>query len=205
MATRLAMATEVLHMIGNDDSKLDLCKDWVDRAYAEVQHWRPFRETEASTTFPTVATQANYSLPADFHSVRTVRDSTSRKRRLTRIDQQQYDDQAPTEGPPTHYAIIENELWLVPTPDAIYTILFRYRKNLPTLADGDHHLLPAPWTDIIVLGAAARGLSYYNEDDRASKVRMMQSRTLRLITDPSSLDLFDNDQDGTVLPGVTHV
>lgn len=201
MATRLEMATEVLHMIGNNANDLTLCKSWVDRAYAEVQHWRPFRVTEASTTFPTVATQANYSLPADFHSVRTVRDTTSSKHRLTQIDQQQFDDQDGVPGPPTHYAVLENELWLYPTPGDVYTILFRYRKVLPTLADGDHHLLDAPWTDVIVLGAAARGLDYYNEHDRAGKVRGTQSRIARQITDPTSLDLFDRDQDGS-LPGV---
>jgi hypothetical protein len=58
-------------------------------------------------------------------------------------------------GKPTHFTFRpDGTLELDPTPDAIYTLTFDYRRTLHALAaDGDEPIIPAKFQDAIVWGA----------------------------------------------------
>lgn len=191
--TRLELATEALYLIGNDSTHLNSMKLWIDRAYDEVQCQRHFRETRATTTFDTVVGTSSYSLPADFRSIYSLRDNTN-NRKLVQYSPQRFDllSQS-TSGLPTHYILLGSSLYLWPNPDSIISIQLRYRKILTFATDGTSHALPLQWSDPIILAAAARGLDYLNEHDRAIAVRRSYRYFISILPHTEDDDLIDRD------------
>lgn len=192
--TRAELANEALVLTGNLAGDLTQMKLWVDRAYDEIQCLRHFRQTYASpVTFSTVVGTPGYALPADFRSIYTVRDNTSNTR-LAQASPQRYDLFSQTQQSiSTHYVVLGESLILWPKPSAIVTIQVRYRKLLTFASDATPHGLPLQWSDAIVMAAAARGLDYRNEHDRAMACR----RVVRYYDEnlPSLVDedLIDRD------------
>lgn len=193
MATRLELANEAAYMIGNRTDLLPQLRTFVDRSYREVQTRHDHRILRVSTNFSTAVGTQDYALPGDFWAVRRVKDSTT-PRILRQVSPEKWDTLAVEQRSPLAYSIFESRIWLWPTPDAIYNITFRYRRFLPTLADGDSSLLLPEFDDLIVLGAAARAADYLNEHDRALALRRMQ----RLVSDglelDESFDLLDRNE-----------
>jgi len=193
------MANEVVFHIGNNANHLAQAKLWVDRAYFEVQGSRIFRETQATATVATVIGTVDYALATDFYAILDVK-NTTRVKRMTQRSILGFDKlPAATSTAPTDYAIFGTRLYVYPTPDAIYTLTYRYRKNLAALADGDNHLLSSPWTQVIVMRAAAMGFDYLNEIERAQAARVAARSAAAMISDPLTEDLIDRNEPTSVV------
>lgn len=195
MSTRLEMATEVVGMLGNKTELLTLAGTWVDRSYSELQLSRPWRNLITTIDFTTDPGTPDYQAAADFYSSLSLRNN-DKDTKIQQIGRAKYDrlNQTISATAPSHYAMIGDVIYLWPLPDAVYQLTHRYRRTLPMLADGDSHLYPPIFDDIIVLGAAARGFDYLNEHERSMSVRRMQRLISTQIEQPEALDLLDRDE-----------
>lgn len=112
------------------------------------------------------------SLPADFQSMRRVRiSSVSGKPRLDFRSGVQADEyrqsHADVSGVPRYFTIFGDEIELIPTPDAAYTIEMIYRKVVPALSDAN----PSNWLlacapDAYLYGALLESAPYIKDDER---------------------------------------
>lgn len=112
------------------------------------------------------------SLPADFQSMRRVRiSSIAGKPRLDFRSGVQADEyrqfHADVSGVPRYFTIFGDEIELIPTPDAAYTIEMIYRKIVPALSDVN----PSNWLlacapDAYLYGALLESAPYIKDDER---------------------------------------
>lgn len=112
------------------------------------------------------------SLPADFQSMRRVRlSSVSGKPRLDFRSGVQADEYrqatANVRGMPRYFTVFGDEIELIPTPDAAYTIEMIYRKIVPALSDVN----PSNWLlacapDAYLYGALLESAPYIKDDER---------------------------------------
>lgn len=67
-------------------------------------------------------------------------------------------------GAPRHWSFWNGQLWLYPTPDAVYSLTIAYTKNVtPLVAPGDTPWIPEAYDDALVWGSVAR-LAYRLRD-----------------------------------------
>jgi len=112
------------------------------------------------------------SLPSDFQSMRRVRlSSVSGKPRLDFRSGVQADEYrqatADVRGMPRYFTVFGDEIELIPTPDAAYTIEMIYRKVVPALSDAN----PSNWLlacapDAYLYGALLESAPYIKDDER---------------------------------------
>lgn len=95
-----------------------------------------FINEEIATT-PTVAGTASYAFPEDLVSLEVlsiVRYNTVFQLRLRRYRELDAEDSlypSALQGAPEEYAIWEQSVRLFPTPDDVYTLMFKYYKAIP--------------------------------------------------------------------------
>ncbi len=112
------------------------------------------------------------SLPLDFQSMRRVRlSSVNGKPRLDFRSGVQADEyrqhNGDVAGQPKFFTVFGDEIELIPTPDAAYTIEMIYRKVIPALSDAN----PTNWLlalapDAYLYGALLESAPYIKDDDR---------------------------------------
>ena len=114
------------------------------------------------------------SLPLDFQSMRRVRvSSVTGKPRLDFKSGVQADEYRQSHGDvtglPKYFTVFGDEIEIVPSPDAAYTIEMVYRRNVPALSDAN----PSNWLlalapDAYLYGALLESAPYTKEDERIS-------------------------------------
>jgi hypothetical protein len=111
------------------------------------------------------------SLPADFQSMRRARlSSVTGKPCLefksgTQIDEYRFGT-SNVAGQPRYFTVFGDEIELVPTPDAAYTIEMVYRQNIPALASNSTNWLLTLAPDLYLYGALLESAPYIKEDGR---------------------------------------
>jgi len=130
-------------------------------------------EIRATTTVDTGSSEPEFiSLPDDFQTMRRVRlSSVEGKPRLqflagTQADELRYAT-ANVGGRPLYFTILGDEMELLPSPDAGYTIEMVYRQFIPALTSlntSNWLLTLAP--DIYLYGALLESAPYMKEDAR---------------------------------------
>jgi hypothetical protein len=112
------------------------------------------------------------SLPLDFQSMRRVRvSSVSGKPRLDFKSGVQADEYRQSHGDvtglPKYFTVFGDEIELIPSPDAAYTIEMVYRRNVPALSsDNPTNWLLALAPDAYLYGALLESAPYTKEDER---------------------------------------
>ncbi len=105
--------------------------------YEKTRWW--FNEEQATAN--TVASQANYSLPEDLLVLDDLEITiNSRRFRMTEIQWGRYLDEYRYQtltGQPQDWAMAHDQLWLGPTPNAVYALTLNYVRTLE----------PSTWTD----------------------------------------------------------
>jgi len=130
-------------------------------------------EQRATALVYTSSAEPEYiSLPLDFQSMRRVRlSSVSGKPRLDFKSGVQADEyrqaNANVAGMPKYFTVFGDEIELIPTPDADYTIEMIYRKVVPALSDAN----PSNWLlacapDAYLYGALLESAPYIKDDER---------------------------------------
>ena len=112
------------------------------------------------------------SLPLDFQSMRRVRvSSVQGKPRLdfksgVQADEYRYQSGDVT-GLPKYFTVLGDEIELIPTPDAAYTVEMVYRRNVLALsADNPTNWLLQLAPDAYLYGALLESAPYTKEDER---------------------------------------
>lgn len=111
------------------------------------------------------------SLPADFQSMRRVRLSNVAGRPClsfksgTQLDEYRFGT-SDIAGQPRYFTVFGDEIELVPTPDAAYTIEMVYRRSIPPLAASDPNWLLTLAPDLYLYGALLESAPYIKEDGR---------------------------------------
>ncbi|TFV71671.1 hypothetical protein E4K64_25415 [Bradyrhizobium frederickii] len=130
-------------------------------------------ENRATALIDTGSSEPEFiSLPTDFQTMRRIRlSSVEGKPCLEYRSGTQMDEYrasiANASSQPAYFTILGDEIELVPTPDAAYTVEMVYRKNIPTLSDSNTTnwlLTLAP--DAYLYGALLEAAPYIKADER---------------------------------------
>jgi len=192
----LSLASEVTYAIGNRTDLATNAKTWVNRSYQRLQDRIEFPEAQVVTTFATTPTIYSYAAPADLFSIYSLRNNTM-ERRMSQVSISSFERLALTQtGSPSRYALRARSTILVwKVPLVAETLQINYRKSLPALlADGDLHVLPDSWEEVIIYGATAYAFEYLNEVERANQARKSMITTMSLLSDRLALDLIDRNE-----------
>lgn len=147
---------------------------FIQLAEAKVNRQLFVRQMEQRSTalVDTASSELEFiSLPGDFQSMRRVRlSSVPGKPCLefksgTQIDEYRFGI-SDTTGQPRYFTVFGDEIEIVPTPDAAYTIEMVYRKNIPPLAANDTNWLLLLAPDLYLYGALLESAPYIKEDGR---------------------------------------
>lgn len=172
------MKTALKRVAGLDDS--DPLVDWINDAYHELEDAYEWPFLFASVV---VSTAANSPLlvgsPADLgkifnlHVLTAGGASVSGRRGLKYVPPVKFMEDPCFVGTtstqePTHYTILNGVVNLWPTPDMVYTLQLRYKKEFPDLVnDVDTPGFPTRMHYTIVRGASVPALQSESEEDRA--------------------------------------
>jgi len=206
-----AMRAELLDHLGlttefsNDD--LDLL---LNRSYWELMNKFPFRETEQSATFDTVAGEGFYATPALFEAIRKLSikqlDATGDKwSTLDRMTAQTHENELniseDARGTPTHYIREDGGYRLSPIPDTVYTMRVKYWITLADL-DGTNldTTLPPVWDELVLLGGVWRGWLKLKNYPDAREVKNHQVMLINFTVPVEAKEEEDSPYAGVELP-----
>jgi hypothetical protein len=154
--------------IADDLDRPDINTQIGDELRRAVRHYERQRWwfNEAQATTPTVANQPNYALPTDLLVLDDLEYTNAGGNRLLvneitwgrYLETWRYNSSATT-GTPQDWAYNSDQLWLGPTPNAIYTLTLGYIKTLSpaSFSDGTDNA----WTnyaDDLISSRALRSL-----------------------------------------------
>ena len=160
---------EVLDHQLSDTKYRPLVKRWLNEAQRYIYLQTDLRTGQGSATYATSAGSASPgAIPTDYLRKRHIHNDTQGTM-LTPISQREYDAAPDQTGSPTRYLINGSTLYVYPTPDAAYTLTFRYYK-LPDdmVADGDFPSLPQPYRHLLVRYALYRAFQRENDYESAN-------------------------------------
>lgn len=185
------------------------CTLLLNRTLWEIFNKFPFRETEVSANFITVASQREYPVAADFQSIHVLsvidpNDGTHTQ--LQPMSKFEYEnlkvDQTSDNAKPTRYFRGDGSVVLWPTPDKVYTMVVHYEKGLSDLSTSNTTPpIGTDWHEIILFGASWRGAMRLGNE---AKVKMYKPTYYNLIASTvpqKSKDMADNSQIGIEMPG----
>lgn len=131
------MKTRIADELRRDDlvSRIGAAITSAIRYYESERFWF----TEGESTASTVAGEQNIAVPTDLiePDQLTYTDSNSYRYPLKRRSWSWYrrnQEAASNTAPPTDWCIYADQIWLYPTPDAVYTLTLSYLKRLDALS-----------------------------------------------------------------------
>ncbi len=175
--------SELLFNLGKRDDIDSLKGGWINTAYLDlttrnrfwdvpIPRFFDFPELKTSTTKTTTAGTAYVVTPTDALFIRHLWDSTN-DRKLNKIRFHKYVDaggraSSSARGKPTEWVREGANIYLLPTPDATYTIYVYYRKRPAALSDAaDVTAIGAEWDEPILLLATAQSFLRLGEPDKS--------------------------------------
>jgi hypothetical protein len=143
-------------------------KGWINVRYSDIVGRRRWSWLSEQLTLNTVTGQSNYSI-ATLTTNTFSRHGRLQSTQLTApdpvfVDMMSMDDWAAsrnigdltTRGVPEFYGLWDGELWFWPVPAAVYSYTWKFYKTYTELsADGDIPLVPANFSNVLVIGALA--------------------------------------------------
>lgn len=192
----LAMRTALRPKLGNPtvtevpDATLTA---FLNTAYTEITGKYPFNEVRCVKSFDTVAGTSRYDVPTDLAALFRIWDDTNKKKlgkkgvRFLATARKDVPN-----GKSFYYVRTKNWFQLIPTPDAVYSMMIFYLQTVADLvADGDVPVIPGAWHHGIVL--KARHL-YYDEKGDIGKAIYAKNEWKDWVSDkPSEIDLEKDD------------
>lgn len=201
----LQFRTDLRTMIGSPtttdvaDAKLTR---HVNSAYRDIATKYPHYKSRKLCSFPTVDGTMDYGLPSDCGAVLRVWDATSSARIHKRGDAWYADnlDVYTEEDAPQFYVRYRTFVRLIPTPDAVYTIMLYYRESITDLSDDtDEPVIPLDWD--IGIKLLARWYYYDEHGDIPKAEYALRAYRNWLEDKPSQMEEETRDQDkGVEMP-----
>lgn len=188
MKTRV---TETLH----DNSLTTKAGDWINETIQDIHHRSKLIYLHVESTLATVASQQDYNFSDiaaassndDVMRILYIRDRSNDCSLQEVSYASLYDSVADPEdelsNSPTHYAIKDQSIVIFPIPSQVLSLDVDYQKRSTDLSgDTDTPDLPLDWTDIILLGAEARGLRYLKRSEWAQTQQFYEGEVRRRIS-----------------------
>lgn len=196
-------------------------KQIINRHYKRFVAKRPWKWTQKSTTFPTVAGTVQYTMADAVAQEITLRIANIGVP-LTKMSREKFLQEVPGgwtntgSGTPILYIpsaaatnnALQFDLW--PTPDAVYTVSLDYRTRFTALSgDSDYSIVPPEYEDVLVYGPAAEILLMLG-DDRAAAFEQASARVAQMawLEDEQELDQLNQLRAPGVMqqgyPGLIH-
>lgn len=180
---------------------------WLNRANYDLIDAAGVEATSAQSITTADGTES-YALPADIGMVEQVELLDSADSTIFTILRPLSLSERDTEGKgrPRGYYVLGTSLYLVPTPDAVYTLrVWHTRAGVTLSADGDTPIVPTRFHDLLTLYAVAQAkrksddpaYQTYLQDyvaGRAGMVGYLRSRGLA--TNRRIIDLDETSSDG---------
>lgn len=139
-----------------------------------------FTETDLSTT----ANQAYVAMPADFFRLIKVGIIETAGADPIRLDRMSIEDEWGWDGDIPRYDVRNQQIWLAPTPDSVFTLRVQYVPVLPTITDSGTPVLfdgINGWEEWIVCDVAIKLLVEDSED--TTEIERVFSRADAMIMD----------------------
>ena len=165
--------------------------DFITLAEARFNRLLRIRSMESEEDQATVAGTRSYSLPTDYRQMRTVHLTTNPITAMSYITPEIMDRiwAGSSQGKPVSYTIKGNNIYVGPSPDAVYTIRFLYYKKVPalsSLAPTNSILTDAP--DVYLYGCLLEAEPFLQNDAR---VQLWATAFQQAITDIQEQDEKD--------------
>lgn len=176
----------------HDSSLVSKVGDWINETINDIHARTNFAYVQVSTSFNTVQGQQEYSFSSIQVASKPIEKMLYVRDRANKISLEEisyatlYDENAApeddTQGNPLAYYTKDEVVGLWPIPGSAITLYVDYKKITADLtADSDTPDLPIPWTDVIVLGAEARGLRYLKREDWTATHALYENEVRRRI------------------------
>lgn len=176
MSTLLQLVNEVLRRTGQVEATtlvdaqtpITQTRDFLNETYVEMLQRLNSQRFIRQDSLNTVNGTANYAIAADADINSLLADSvveTTSKKILQEVDYS-YPLSRPNtvNDRPTCFYRSGSQLYLFPTPNAVYTIQYQYLVKPATLSnDSDTTQLPVEWEKVLVLGTQARLENFLGE------------------------------------------
>ena len=187
------------------DARADLL---LNRSYWATRSKFPFREKEKSSTISTVQGTRRYATPTPFEALRfiSIEDPDSKQHntldRKTRVwYENEYVNEADSEGKPEGYFREEDDYILFPTPDKVYVLTVGYWGIFNSLSDSN--TTPEPpqeWHEILLLGGVWRGFLRFQQFAKADNIRAHQLALINSTVPTEAKEEVDSRMAGVDLP-----
>jgi len=176
MSNLLQLVNEVLRRTGQVEAStltdaqtpVAQARDFLNETYVEMLQRLHSQRFIRQGSLNTANGTASYALAADAEINSLLTDSVVES--ASKLVLQEVDYSYPASHPgmangrPTCFYRSGDQLYLYPTPDAVYTIQYQYLVKPAALAsDGDTTELPVEWEKILVLGTQARLENFLGE------------------------------------------
>lgn len=143
--------------ISDELDRSDINSQIASEVLRSIKHYQQdrFWFNETLYTFPTVASQSNYDVPADLLVIDHLEVTVGTNRyEVDQISWTDYVDKwrfVTSTGQPIEWAYYADDIWLGPTPNDAYTLTLHYVKKLTALsADADENSWTNEAEDLIV-------------------------------------------------------
>lgn len=207
------MTTELRDHLGVDAKDLPNadCYLLLNRSFWELMNKFPFRETEQSATFDTVAGEGFYAVPSLFEAIRKLSikglddnddDSWETLDRLTiQTHENELDTGTDSRGKPTSYLREDGGYRLQPIPDVVYNMRVKYWITLADLAaDNLDTTLPSIWDELVLLGGVWRGWLKLVDYAKAREIKNHQVSLINSTAPVEAKEEEDSPLAGVELP-----
>uniref|UniRef100_A0A6M3XW59 Uncharacterized protein n=1 Tax=viral metagenome TaxID=1070528 RepID=A0A6M3XW59_9ZZZZ len=180
---------------------------WINAAYLDLctktKFWSLqipkkflFYELQATVNANTIDGTAYIATPSDCVSIYAVWDSTSDVK-LKRINLRQYinyvgREDVDSEDTPARYVRSGGNIYLHPTPDAVYAMRTYYRKRPAVLTGTDKTIIGAEWDEVILDLATIKGMMKLRmyDDYKIWKIEWIESVSAKM-------GMYDSERDDT--------
>ena len=184
------LQTAVANWLDRDDLTATI-PEFISLTEARFNRILRIRAMETEADQATVAGTRSYSLPTDYRQMRTVHLTTNPITAMSYITPEIMDRiwAGSSQGKPVSYTIKGNNIYVGPSPDAVYTIRFLYYKKVPalsSLAPTNSILTDAP--DVYLYGCLLEAEPFLQNDAR---VQLWATAFQQAITDIQEQDEKD--------------
>ena len=190
IGTYAELQTAVANWLNRDDLTANI-PDFITLCEARLNRVLRTRAMEGLYTASTISGQRDYNLPPNYLQMRALRLNTSPLTVLEYVSPEIMDRvwAGSSGGKPVAYTIKANELFLGPSPDAVYTMeMDYYRKfdSLSTITTTNDMLTDNP--DVYLYGALLEAEPFIKND---SRIQVWGTSFYKAITDIQDQDSKD--------------
>jgi hypothetical protein len=178
---------------------------WINDAYFDIlmTPQYTFHELDSVTTFNTVANQRIYTpvhtgVPSNLMwFILMLRDVTN-QREIRKKDIKELERRVETTGEPTRYARFSLDIYLDPTPNAVYSIRMRYRRRTGELIANGSTVLGREWDEPIILLSTVKGYEALEQPQKAERQLQLYGAAMARREEQHGLE--DMDAEPTIGP-----